>query len=200
MTAWENLQGMRPAVDWVEQLWEATDPAAVSCGHGYTRTVQAHVVRGQLGPAAAAELYEKAAASFATAGMIFLQAWALTLAAKYAATDRPQDAAALLERARELARQCGATGMYEAAEKQHRRLVRRVSPGAGRAENSSLLATLTEREREIAGIAGTGKKTREIAEELYLSPRTVDVHLTRIYRKLNVQSRAALARLMAEVG
>ena len=42
-----------------------------------------------------------------------------------------------------------------------------------------------------------GKRTREIAEELSLSPRTVDVHLTRIYRKLNISSRSALAHIMA---
>ncbi|MGW2850345.1 response regulator transcription factor [Streptomyces sp. NPDC001274] len=57
---------------------------------------------------------------------------------------------------------------------------------------------LTVREREVAGIVGTGKKTREIAQELSVSPRTVDAHLTRIYRKLNISSRAALARLMAQ--
>jgi DNA-binding NarL/FixJ family response regulator len=59
------------------------------------------------------------------------------------------------------------------------------------------LSVLTGREREIAEIAGLGMKTRDIATQLCLSPRTVDVHLTRIYRKLNISSRAALARLMA---
>jgi len=42
-----------------------------------------------------------------------------------------------------------------------------------------------------------GKKTREIAMVLSVSPRTVEVHLTRIYRKLNVGSRIALALLLA---
>ncbi|MYS43034.1 hypothetical protein GTY23_17705, partial [Streptomyces sp. SID5998] len=53
------------------------------------------------------------------------------------------------------------------------------------------------REREVAELAGQGLKTRDIAERLVVSPRTVDVHLTRIYSKLGVNTRAALARLMA---
>ena len=64
----------------------------------------------------------------------------------------------------------------------------------------TLLSALTEREREVADLASTGQRTRQIAAELRLSPRTVDVHLTRIYRKLNISSRAALARLVVESG
>ncbi|MBL7497608.1 AAA family ATPase [Frankia sp. CNm7] len=209
MTALENIQGSRPAPDWVEQLDGPldADALALSCEHGYARTVHAHVVRARLGPAAAAELYENAAASFAAAGMVYLEAWALILAAKCAAAvDRTPDAAVMFQRARELARECGATSIYEEADKQQRRLAQLAADQAdadrgaraGRATESPL-AVLTEREREIARIAGTGKKTRDIAAELYLSPRTVDVHLTRIYRKLNVPSRAALARLMSEI-
>ncbi|MFJ9891621.1 helix-turn-helix transcriptional regulator [Streptomyces sp. NPDC091287] len=59
------------------------------------------------------------------------------------------------------------------------------------------LEVLTEREREVARAAGTGRRTREIAEALGLSPRTVEAHLSRIYRKLEIGSRAELARLMA---
>jgi hypothetical protein len=38
---------------------------------------------------------------------------------------------------------------------------------------------------------------REIAQQLFLSPKTVDVHLTRIYAKLGVPRRADLAELLA---
>jgi DNA-binding CsgD family transcriptional regulator len=63
----------------------------------------------------------------------------------------------------------------------------------------SPLAVLTRREREIACLASTGKKNKEIACALHLSPRTVEIHLTRIYRKLAVPSRAALARLLSRL-
>ncbi|MEU4173843.1 AAA family ATPase [Streptomyces sp. NPDC026589] len=60
------------------------------------------------------------------------------------------------------------------------------------------LLVLTDREREIAGIAGTGVRTKDIAKRLHVSPRTVDAHLNRIYRKLRVTSRTELAWLMAD--
>ncbi|MGH6657408.1 MAG: response regulator transcription factor, partial [Actinocrinis sp.] len=59
-----------------------------------------------------------------------------------------------------------------------------------------VFSALTQRERQVAMLAGRGKRTREIATQLYLSPRTVDAHLARIYHKLNVSSRIALAGLI----
>ncbi|MCX4751601.1 AAA family ATPase [Kitasatospora sp. NBC_01287] len=74
-----------------------------------------------------------------------------------------------------------------------------LAAGAGaRRGRHSELDNLTLREREVAELAGQGLKSRDIAELLALSPRTVDVHLARIYRKVGVNSRAALVRLMAD--
>ena len=53
---------------------------------------------------------------------------------------------------------------------------------------------LTDREREIAVLAASGRSSRAIAEQLYLSVRTVENHLGHIYDKLGVSSRAALGR------
>jgi DNA-binding CsgD family transcriptional regulator len=57
---------------------------------------------------------------------------------------------------------------------------------------------LTAREREIALLAAAGIQSKQVAERLYLSVRTVDNHLQRIYRKLGVTSRAELAATLAE--
>jgi DNA-binding NarL/FixJ family response regulator len=51
---------------------------------------------------------------------------------------------------------------------------------------------LTSREREVALLAADGLPTKEIATRLYLSKRTVDTHLDRIYRKLGISSREEL--------
>ncbi|MGP4051051.1 response regulator transcription factor [Streptomyces sp. 2A115] len=67
-----------------------------------------------------------------------------------------------------------------------------------RGGNPDAMGELTPREREVAELAGEGLKTKEIAERLLVSPRTVDVHLTRIYSKLGVNTRAALVRLMTK--
>jgi DNA-binding CsgD family transcriptional regulator len=51
---------------------------------------------------------------------------------------------------------------------------------------------LTDRERQIACLAAGGVSSKEIADRLYLSPRTVDNHLMRVYAKLGVSGRAEL--------
>jgi DNA-binding CsgD family transcriptional regulator/tetratricopeptide (TPR) repeat protein len=58
---------------------------------------------------------------------------------------------------------------------------------------SRTVVPLTNREREIALLAAAGHPSRVIAERLYLSVRTVDNHLSRIYDKLGVSRRVELA-------
>ena len=62
-----------------------------------------------------------------------------------------------------------------------------------------MLATgeeLTGREREVARLAAAGRTSPEIAETLFLSVRTVDTHLHRVYRKLQVEGRHQLAEAL----
>lgn len=54
---------------------------------------------------------------------------------------------------------------------------------------------LTPQELQIALQVAEGRTNREAAEALFLSPKTVEFHLTRVYRKLDVNSRAELIRL-----
>jgi DNA-binding CsgD family transcriptional regulator len=54
---------------------------------------------------------------------------------------------------------------------------------------------LTEAERRIASLVAEGRPNREVAAALFLTEHSVEAALTRIYRKLGVRSRAALARL-----
>jgi DNA-binding CsgD family transcriptional regulator len=58
------------------------------------------------------------------------------------------------------------------------------------------LTTLTARESEVARLVVDGLGDREIAERLYLSRHTVSQHLKRVYRKLDVDSRVSLTRLL----
>jgi DNA-binding CsgD family transcriptional regulator len=55
---------------------------------------------------------------------------------------------------------------------------------------------LTDREREVARLAASGRTSPEIAEALYLSVRTVDTHLHRVYRKLAIDGRRQLAEAL----
>ncbi|WP_314085201.1 response regulator transcription factor [Shinella sp. M31] len=66
---------------------------------------------------------------------------------------------------------------------------------AEKAEAAQLVAQLTDREREVLDMVGRGWSTREIAEALHLSPRTVDTHRANIAQKLGTTSVAEFARL-----
>ncbi|MFI6154521.1 AAA family ATPase [Kitasatospora sp. NPDC051170] len=71
-------------------------------------------------------------------------------------------------------------------------------PTAAGSPGGPTLDLLTGREREIAELVGTGLRSREIADRLGVSARTVEVHIARTYRKLGIGSRAALVRLVVE--
>jgi DNA-binding NarL/FixJ family response regulator len=55
---------------------------------------------------------------------------------------------------------------------------------------------LTASEQRIAELAASGVTNRDMAATLFVSPKTVEANLTRIYRKLNIHSRAELGRIM----
>ncbi|RZU52286.1 regulatory LuxR family protein [Krasilnikovia cinnamomea] len=57
----------------------------------------------------------------------------------------------------------------------------------------SVQPALTSRERQVAELAAAGARSREIADSLFLSPRTVENHLQRVYAKLGVSGRTELA-------
>ena len=60
------------------------------------------------------------------------------------------------------------------------------------------LALLTPAERQVADKIADGLTSRQIADELFISPRTVDAHLSHIYRKLDINTRARLAAMVAD--
>jgi DNA-binding CsgD family transcriptional regulator len=94
--------------------------------------------------------------------------------------------------ARPLARRC-ATALAEMGEPVDRRIGRL---GARAAQ----LSTLTGRERDVLLRLAEGRTNREIAGELFLSTRTVDMHVRNVFTKLGCSSRTAAVRRAAEQG
>jgi DNA-binding CsgD family transcriptional regulator/tetratricopeptide (TPR) repeat protein len=94
---------------------------------------------------------------------------------------------------------CGAMREADAAARELRRLgqrvARRVRPGSALG-----LDALSNREREVAAMVATGRTNKDIAGALFLSEKTIESHLARIYTKLDVHSRAALTALLARAG
>ncbi|MCO8275795.1 helix-turn-helix transcriptional regulator [Actinoplanes sp. TRM 88003] len=58
-------------------------------------------------------------------------------------------------------------------------------------------APLTAQQERIAGLVAEGATNREVAQQLHLSPRTIDHHLRNVFARLGVRSRTELARLLA---
>jgi DNA-binding CsgD family transcriptional regulator len=59
---------------------------------------------------------------------------------------------------------------------------------------------LTETERRVVELAATGLTNREVAKQLFMSPKTVESNLARAYKKLGIHSRAELGALLASSG
>ncbi|HHO46879.1 MAG TPA: response regulator transcription factor [Desulfobacteraceae bacterium] len=80
------------------------------------------------------------------------------------------------------------------------RLIRSITPleeSAGGSEPPQVLASLTQREREIALLVAEGLSNQAIGERLYISERTVKAHLGSIFAKTGAQSRVKLALLIS---
>jgi DNA-binding CsgD family transcriptional regulator len=98
-----------------------------------------------------------------------------------------------LQRAADLAREGGASVLYEHARTE-------LAATGARPRRDALLSgpeSLTPSERRIAGLAAGGQSNREIAAALFVTPKTVEYHLRNTYRKLDIQTRRELASALA---
>ena len=85
---------------------------------------------------------------------------------------------------------CGAEGYRGEAVRELRRFGQRVAPRR-RASATTGVEALTARELEVAELVAANKATREIADALFVSEKTVETHLAHIFAKLGVSSRKA---------
>ncbi len=69
-----------------------------------------------------------------------------------------------------------------------------ASENTGAPGSAGRLALLTEREREVLDLVLAGKPSRQVAQELFISVKTVEFHRSRIMQKMNVRSAAELFR------
>ena len=94
-----------------------------------------------------------------------------------------------LHAALELFQRLGAIPWAERAEAELR-----ATGETARRRDPFALARLTPQELQISRLVADGQTNREIAAQLYLSPRTIDYHLRKVFTKLGIGSRADLIR------
>jgi DNA-binding CsgD family transcriptional regulator len=99
----------------------------------------------------------------------------------------------MLRRAHVLATECGATRLATRARDELSRSGARLIR-----EPVSGVEALTPSEVRVAELAAEGLTNREVAQSLFVSEKTVETHLGRVYRKLDIKSRHALPGALAE--
>jgi DNA-binding CsgD family transcriptional regulator len=104
---------------------------------------------------------------------------------------KPTEAREPLRRALELAEICGAQPLVDDVRAE-------IYATGARPRTTALrgVRALTASERRVADLAAGGQTNRDIAQILYVTPKTVEVHLSNAYRKLGIGSRRELARAL----
>ena len=70
----------------------------------------------------------------------------------------------------------------------------RATGESARKRDPSTIDQLTPQELQIARFVAQGLSNKEVAAQLFLSPRTIDAHLRKVFTKLGITSRTQLAR------
>lgn len=100
-----------------------------------------------------------------------------------------RDADTVISTARELYLSLGARTFVDRCDRELK------AGGVHQLRGARRFTELTPQEESVASLVAQGHSNREVAAELYISPKTVQYHLTRIYTKLGVRSRSELAAL-----
>lgn len=180
------------AAGWAELASTTAAGLGLACCVGFAElaTAAVCVARGELVKAveranAAVGLFDSVGARMEVGRARLLSGRAL------AAQGNEADAVAELRHARTLFATCGAHGLDAEAGAALEKL------GTADREPPAGLDSLTKRELQVAELVGKGMTNRQVARRLQMAEKTVEGHLSRIFDKLSVPSRAALANLIA---
>ena len=201
---WELLSRARLALGQLDAAEEVSTRAEIRAEASRLplRRAAARLTRGTVrlarGEAAAAlELARDATEIADQAGNPLIGGRARLLAGRaLAAAGQREAAVAELSAADAQLSGCGAAKETDAAARELRRLGQRISRRPRPHSTGTGVAGLSSREREVAGLVASGKTNKDIAAALYLSEKTIESHLARIYDKLDIHSRAALTAIM----
>ncbi|TDB82786.1 AAA family ATPase [Micromonospora sp. KC721] len=146
-------------------------------------------------PAAAVVAAQGAAEALARARMPLDAAHAHVIAARaLVAEGDPDRAGSALRLAEELFTRCGARLFARQANSERRRLLADAPTGARKSRRQPGHSALTKRETQVATLVSEGLTNRQVAARLFVTQKTVEMHLSHVFTKLGVTNRAALVR------
>lgn len=187
------LGRVEAAKEWARRADAIAGGLALPVTTGLARRARAAVLLECGQPRPAAQLALAAAEAAEAAGARIEAARSRILAGRALAQSGDRKAALVeLERAETALAACGARRYRDQAARELRRLGRRVRRPRNRTSAPGV-ESLTERELEVADLVAEGKTNRAIAAALCISEKTVETHLSHIFTKLRVSSRAAVA-------
>jgi DNA-binding CsgD family transcriptional regulator/tetratricopeptide (TPR) repeat protein len=144
--------------------------------------------------------WQGAAEAWGAIGHLHDEAWALLRVAECHSTKGSRGAATdVLRRAGTIARQLGASPLLSEISS----LAERANLGLDQpppAVHGDLLGRLTERERQVLKLVAIGSSNQQIANHLFISPKTASVHVSHILAKLEVVSRTEAASIAHRFG
>jgi DNA-binding NarL/FixJ family response regulator len=172
--------------------WLASfEPWAESTGAGWARAVALHCAALLTTDAEAEQLFQSALEAHAEAARPFERARTELAFGEFLRRSRRRvDARAHLQTALDAFEALGANAWAERA-----RVELRASGQTARKRDPSTRGQLTTQELQIAHFVAQGLSNREVAAQLFLSPRTIAFHLRNVFRKLGISSRTQLAGL-----
>ena len=162
--------------------------ADLACAHDWLAGRTADAARAAMGSARAFD----AAGNPLDAGRARIVAGS----ALAATGDRPAAVEVLETAERELG-SCAAVLLQAEAAAGLRRLGRRTPAVARASGGGATIADLTPREQDVAALVADGRSNREIAASLFLSEKTIERHLSHVFAKLGISTRASLAARVA---
>jgi ATP/maltotriose-dependent transcriptional regulator MalT len=194
------LGNTQRALDWADRAQAAVEAWPSPRRRGSAHLARAHALLST-DPAAAVVQARAALDAYAPYDRLGRGRAHLVAGTALAATAEQEAARQEFALARKLLEACGAHLFVAQTVREERRMnarrPRRSRHPADPTEAPERI--LTERELHVARLVTRGLTNREIAQTLFLSPKTVDVHLTRVYAKLGVTRRGAVAERLARI-
>ncbi|HEX6470719.1 MAG TPA: AAA family ATPase [Streptosporangiaceae bacterium] len=180
------------AATWADRA-EARAHRDLETSIGFARLARAHAERAADPGKAAAHAHEAAEVFAAAELRLDAGRAALTAGLAYTEAGEPARARDELRTAADIFEDCGARTLQRFVNREQRRLGVRVPAATSRATGPH---GLSRRESEVAALVAEGLTNHQIAAKLFLSERTIETHLSRIFTKLGVTSRVGVVNAL----